>query len=74
MNTLKNVLFFGLLLAVLCGVYLSLNRSPEPTLPPGLDVESPTIDMGEPMKAPGGKWPAWPGIRRYPQFSSPAAA
>ena len=36
MNTLKNVLFFGLLLAVLCGVYLSLNRSPEPTLPPGL--------------------------------------
>ena len=35
MNTLKNVLFFGLLLAVLCGVYLSLNRSPEPALPPG---------------------------------------
>ena len=38
MNTLKNVLFFGLLLAVLCGVYLSLNRPPEPTLPPGMDV------------------------------------
>lgn len=31
MNTLKNVLFFGLLLAVLCGVYLSLNRPAEST-------------------------------------------
>ena len=40
MNTLKNVLFFGLLLAVLCGVYLSLNRSPEPTLAAGADGDT----------------------------------
>ena len=47
MNTLKNVLFFGLLLAVLCGVYLSLNRSPEPTLAAGTDGDTtpPKIDM-----------------------------
>jgi hypothetical protein len=38
MNTVKNVLFFGLLLVGLGGVYLALNRSPESnTLPPGLD-------------------------------------
>jgi LysM repeat protein len=36
MNALKNILFFGLLLAVLCGVYLSLNRQPEQPLPPEL--------------------------------------
>lgn len=53
MNAL-NVLFFGLLLAVLCGVYLSLNRSPEPTLPPGLDGNTtpPTIDIGKQMGPP----------------------
>ena len=47
MNTIKNILFFGLLLAVLGGVYLSLNRSPEPTLPPGLsgDTRPPKIDI-----------------------------
>jgi len=47
MNTLKNVLFFGLLLAVLCFVYLSLNRSPEHTLPPGLsgDTRPPKIEI-----------------------------
>src|SRR5208283_5191827 len=49
MNVLKNVLFFGLLLAVLCFVYLSLNRSPEHPLPPDLagDTKPPTIDMGK---------------------------
>ncbi len=54
MNTLKNVLFFGLLLAVLCGVYLSLNRSPEPTLPAGLsgDTTPPMIDMGHESDGP----------------------
>ena len=40
MNTLKNVLFFGLLLAVLCGVYLALSRSPDPPLPPGLSADT----------------------------------
>src|SRR5208337_4731025 len=45
MNTLKNVLFFGLLLAVLCGVYLSLNHQQEAPLPPGLTATttSPTV-------------------------------
>ncbi len=47
MYTVKNVLFFGLLLAVLCGVYLSLNRSPEATLPKGLsgDTSPPKIEI-----------------------------
>jgi len=54
MNTLKNVVFFGLLLAVLCGVYLSLNRSPEPALPPGLsgDTRPPRIDIPGLTNAP----------------------
>ena len=52
MNTLKNVLFFGLLLAVLCGVYLSLNRPPEPTLPPGLDTNRRRSRLGEQIKVP----------------------
>jgi LysM repeat protein len=58
MNTLKNILFFGLLLAVLCGVYLSLNRPPEPTLPPGLngDTRPPKIEIpgltGPPVTTP----------------------
>jgi hypothetical protein len=48
MNTLKNVLFFGLLLAVLCGVYLSLNRPPDSPLPKDLNP-TPTprkVEMG----------------------------
>jgi hypothetical protein len=47
MNALKNVLFFGLLLAVLCGIFLKLNRAPEPTLPPGLngDTRPPTVTL-----------------------------
>ncbi len=47
MNTLKNVLFFGLLLAVLCGVYLALNHSQETTLPPGLngDTRPPKVEI-----------------------------
>ena len=47
MNMLKNILFFGLLLAVLCGVYLSLNRSPEQKLPAGMEeIPQVRIDMG----------------------------
>jgi LysM repeat protein len=48
MNALKNILFFGLLFAVLCGVYFSLSRQPEQPLPAGLDpnVKPPTIEMG----------------------------
>ncbi len=54
MNTLKNIVFFGLLLAVLGGVYLSLNRSPEPALPPGLsgDTRPPTINIPGLTNAP----------------------
>ena len=45
MNALKNILFFGLLFAVLCGVYFSLSRQPEQPLPAGLDsnVKPPTV-------------------------------
>ena len=45
MNALKNILFFGLLIAVLCGVYLSLSRQPEQPLPPELARQAtpPTI-------------------------------
>jgi LysM repeat protein len=42
MNMLKNVLFFGLLLAVLCGVYLSLNRNDNHPLPQ--DLSDPLSD------------------------------
>ena len=47
MNTIKNILFFGLLLAVLCLVYVVLNKTPEPTLPPGLngDTRPPKIEI-----------------------------
>jgi hypothetical protein len=51
MNTLKNVLFFGLLAAVLCGVYLSLNRAPEAPLPPGLSGDT------NPLKVAGREMP-----------------
>ncbi len=51
MNMLKNILFFGLLLAVLCGVYLSLNRSPEQKLP-DFDKPQVKIDMGRLDKGP----------------------
>ena len=59
MNALKNVLFFGLLLAALGGVYISLNRSPEPTLPPGLsgDTAPPRVEMGQAVP-PVGNIPA----------------
>ncbi len=47
MNALKNILFFGLLIAVLCGVYLSLSRPPEQPLPPELarTATPPTIEF-----------------------------
>ena len=47
MNALKNILFFGLLIAVLCGVWLSLNRQPEQPLPPELASQAtpPTIQI-----------------------------
>lgn len=54
MNTVKNILFFGLLLAVLCGVYLSLSRRPQSSLPEGLgldDTPKVKIEMGSPASA-----------------------
>src|SRR5947209_6366768 len=48
MNALKNVLFFGLLVAVLFGVYISLSKQPEQQpLPPGItgDTTPPKIDV-----------------------------
>ena len=81
MNTLKNVLFFGLLLAVLCGVYLSLNRSPEPTLPPGLtgDTRKPKIEIGQAdgppltmLVRPGNPAPS-PFSAQPPPMSTPPA-
>ena len=57
MNALKNILFFGLLFAVLCGVYFSMRPQPEQPLPPGLDpnVNPPTVSM---------EVPALPGANR----------
>ena len=58
MNTIKNVLFFGLLLTVLCLVYVVLNKQPETTFPPGLssDTTPPKIEIpglnGAPMVMP----------------------
>jgi len=71
MNALKNVLFFGLLLAVLCGVYLSLNRSPEPTLPPGLSGETPPVkvELGSQMGPPPVNVPG-PAASNPPSFPS----
>jgi LysM repeat protein len=67
MNTLKNVLFFGLLLAVLCGVYLSLNRQQENTLPPGLSATTtpPTVVV------PGLTGPPLPSTGSGPESSGP---
>jgi hypothetical protein len=55
MNTLKNVLFFGILLAVLCCVYFALNQTPQQPLPPGLsgDTQAPKVEMGPPLTAMG---------------------
>jgi LysM repeat protein len=47
MNALKNILFFGLLFAVLCGVYFSMRPQPEQPLPAGLDpnIKPPTVEI-----------------------------
>ena len=65
-------LFFGLLLAVLCGVYLSLSRSPEPTVPPGLsgDTTPPTISNGTELP-PIGSGPEANGIPGLPSQPPP---
>ena len=49
MNALKNVLFFGLLIAVLFGVYISLNKQPDQSpLPAGMDVSTPPVQVDVP--------------------------
>ena len=72
MNLLKNILFFGLLLAVLCGVYLSLNRSPDATMPAGLEtnvgppkVEIPGFDGGT-SEVPVSTGPGFSGPPNFP--------
>jgi len=47
MNVLKNILFFGLLLAVLCGVYFAMKQPPEQPLPPALsgDTTPPKVEI-----------------------------
>jgi LysM repeat protein len=69
MNALKNILFFGLLFAVLCGVYFSLSRQPEQPLPAGLDpnVKAPIVEI------PGLNSPV-AGSANPPAASSPSLA
>ena len=62
MNTLKNILFFGLLLAVLCGVYLSLNRRGR--RPCRRDF--PRIRAGRISRSPASTVPPLPISRRFP--------
>ena len=72
MNTFKNILFFGLLFAGLCGVYLSLNRSSDPGVPQGLsgDTKYPSVDMGAPLgPTPAGNGAA--GFSTPPPMSVP---
>ena len=70
MNTLKNVLFFGLLLAVLCGVYLSLNRTPESNLPKDLsgDTTPVKVEMGDLIKPPAANLPSGQGFGGIPSL------
>jgi hypothetical protein len=62
MNALKNILFFGLLIAVLCGVYLSLSRQPEQPLPPELahEVAPLTVEIPSVAGPPGLNMPSAP--------------
>jgi hypothetical protein len=66
MNVVKNVLFFGLLIAVLCGVYLSLKQQPETPLPPELAATAtpPTVEI------PGLNGPSGPSSLNNPNSNS----
>ena len=80
---LKNILFFGLLIAVLCGVYLSLSRQPEQPLPPELARQAtPPIISGPPAmdvaNAPAGSGtasvaPPQPSMNEWPAAHSDGA-
>lgn len=75
MNALKNILFFGLLFAVLCGVYFSLSRQPEQPLPPGLDpnVKAPTVSVPGLNSAAAGS-PSPPAANSPSLAATPPAA
>ena len=71
MNVLKNVLFFGLLIVVLCLVtYVLTNKQPEKPLPAGLvnDTAPVKVELPNPLGTPasnpvpdsGGNTPALP--------------